>query len=260
MTISTGHEFYDQWQSQSLISRTACPRPSAAQTFLRSRGQGGRSRPPLGPLQHLRLMTGRAAHLSVVRHRMPRFVRCLKAFVVRHRMPCFESCLKGSLQIKHLSVPVQQGRRQKLLQHKGCPAICVGSRPSRAKPVGASGLQPHRATQLSKSLQWVPADSLVASAIQDRAREACARHDGPTSLELGPRPQTGNRRRRRRRGGDRRISRIGLSHLSALRRDLRAEHAAGLTAHTCVLVFGSSKFLGRDELGHGPQPCHGGAH
>ena len=27
-------------------------------------------------------------------------------------------------------------------------------------------------------------------------------------------------------------------------------HAAGLTAHTAIVLFGSSKFLGRDELGH----------
>ena len=37
-------------------------------------------------------------------------------------------------------------------------------------------------------------------------------------------------------------------HIQALRQDLRAEtlsHAAGLTAHTCVVLFGSSKLLGR---------------
>ena len=47
-----------------------------------------------------------------------------------------------------------------------------------------------------------------------------------------------------------------LSALLALgllrrQRSLRAEtlsHAAGLTAHTCVVLYGSSKFLGRDEL------------
>ena len=42
-------------------------------------------------------------------------------------------------------------------------------------------------------------------------------------------------------------------HVQVLRFDLRAEtlsHAAGLTAHAAVVLFGSSKFLGRDELGH----------
>ena len=47
---------------------------------------------------------------------------------------------------------------------------------------------------------------------------------------------------------------VTARHVQALRFDLRAEtasHAAGLTAHyTAVVLFGSSKFLGRDELGH----------
>ena len=39
-----------------------------------------------------------------------------------------------------------------------------------------------------------------------------------------------------------------------LRADLRAEtlsHAAGLTSHTTLLVFGKSGFIGTDEAGHG---------
>ena len=46
---------------------------------------------------------------------------------------------------------------------------------------------------------------------------------------------------------------VTARHVQALRFDLRAEtlsHAAGLTAHTAIVLFGSSKFLGRDELGH----------
>ena len=47
---------------------------------------------------------------------------------------------------------------------------------------------------------------------------------------------------------------VTAQHVQALRSDLRAEtmsHAAGLTAHTAVLVYGKSGFLGRDESGHG---------
>ena len=46
---------------------------------------------------------------------------------------------------------------------------------------------------------------------------------------------------------------VTAKHVQALRFDLKAEtlsHAAGLTAHTAIVLFGSSKFLGRDELGH----------
>ena len=46
-------------------------------------------------------------------------------------------------------------------------------------------------------------------------------------------------------------AKVTAQHIQALRQDLRAEtlsHAAALTAHTCVVLFGSSKFLGRDEL------------
>ena len=40
-------------------------------------------------------------------------------------------------------------------------------------------------------------------------------------------------------------------HVQALRFDLRAETLShALTAHTAIVLFGSSKFLGRDELGH----------
>ena len=47
---------------------------------------------------------------------------------------------------------------------------------------------------------------------------------------------------------------ITARHVQALRTDLRAEtlsHAAGLTSHTTVLVFGKSGFIGQDEAGHG---------
>ena len=47
---------------------------------------------------------------------------------------------------------------------------------------------------------------------------------------------------------------ITARHAQALRTDLRAEtlsHAAGLTSHTTVLVFGKSGFIGQDEAGHG---------
>ena len=43
-------------------------------------------------------------------------------------------------------------------------------------------------------------------------------------------------------------------HVQALRADLRAEtlsHAAELTSHTTLLVFGKSEFIGQDEAGHG---------
>ena len=48
-------------------------------------------------------------------------------------------------------------------------------------------------------------------------------------------------------------SQISATHVAALKTDLRVEtlsHAAGLTAHTAVLLFGSSKFLGCHEQGH----------
>ena len=47
---------------------------------------------------------------------------------------------------------------------------------------------------------------------------------------------------------------ITARHVQALRADLRAEtlsHAAGLTSHTTLLVFGKSGFIGQDEAGHG---------
>ena len=47
---------------------------------------------------------------------------------------------------------------------------------------------------------------------------------------------------------------ITARHVQALRTDLRAEtlsHAAGLTSHTTVLIFGKSGFIGQDEAGHG---------
>ena len=47
---------------------------------------------------------------------------------------------------------------------------------------------------------------------------------------------------------------ITARHVQALRADLRAEtlsHAAGLTSHTTLLVFGKSGFIGTDEVGHG---------
>ena len=47
---------------------------------------------------------------------------------------------------------------------------------------------------------------------------------------------------------------VTAQHVQALRADLRAEtmsHAAGLTAHTAVLMYGKSGFLGRNESGHG---------
>ena len=47
---------------------------------------------------------------------------------------------------------------------------------------------------------------------------------------------------------------ITARHVQALRADLRAEtlsHAAGLTSHTTLLVFGRSGFIGQDEAGHG---------
>ena len=48
-------------------------------------------------------------------------------------------------------------------------------------------------------------------------------------------------------------SQISAVHVAALKTDLRVEtlsHAAGLTAHTVILLFGSSKFLGCSEQGH----------
>ena len=47
---------------------------------------------------------------------------------------------------------------------------------------------------------------------------------------------------------------ITARHVQALRADLRAEtlsHAAGLTSHTTLLVFGKSGFIGQGEAGHG---------
>ena len=47
---------------------------------------------------------------------------------------------------------------------------------------------------------------------------------------------------------------ITARHVQALRADLRADtlsHAAGLTLHTTLLVFGKSGFIGTDEAGHG---------
>ena len=46
---------------------------------------------------------------------------------------------------------------------------------------------------------------------------------------------------------------ITARHVQALRTDLQAEtlsHAASLTSHTTVLVFGKSGFIGQDEAGH----------
>ena len=49
-------------------------------------------------------------------------------------------------------------------------------------------------------------------------------------------------------------SAVNSRHVQALRADLRAEtlsHAAGLTAHSTILMYGKSGFLGLKEAGHG---------
>ena len=49
------------------------------------------------------------------------------------------------------------------------------------------------------------------------------------------------------------LSQVSAPHVAALKTDLKVEtlsHAAGLTAHTVVLLFGCSKFLGCHEQGH----------
>ena len=61
---------------------------------------------------------------------------------------------------------------------------------------------------------------------------------------------------------DRRPRPLSLHAMQALRADLRAEtlsHAAGLTSHTTLLVFGKSGFIGTDEAGHG-RPHAGSGH
>ena len=49
-------------------------------------------------------------------------------------------------------------------------------------------------------------------------------------------------------------SAVTSRHVQALRADLRAEtlsHAAGLTSHSTILMYGKSGFLGLKEAGHG---------
>ena len=49
-------------------------------------------------------------------------------------------------------------------------------------------------------------------------------------------------------------SAVNSGHVQALRADLRAEtlsHAAGLTSHSTILMYGKSGFLGLHEAGHG---------
>ena len=43
----------------------------------------------------------------------------------------------------------------------------------------------------------------------------------------------------------------GTCRLSALIYGQTLSHAAGLTSHTTVLIFGKSEFIGQDEAGHG---------
>ena len=47
---------------------------------------------------------------------------------------------------------------------------------------------------------------------------------------------------------------VNARHVQALRANLRAEtlsHAAGLTSHSTILMYGKSGFLGLNEAGHG---------
>ena len=104
----------------------------------------------------------------------------------------------------------------------------------------------------------------VALFLQVRAAhpELIQKHRGPGSLLLTPRLDT------QATDGDIRYARVAdllrhgppapasitARHVQALRADLRAEtlsHAAGLTSHTTLLVFGKSGFIGQDEAGHG---------
>ena len=97
--------------------------------------------------------------------------------------------------------------------------------------------------------------------------ELCENHNGPGALLLTPRldAQTSfaklfadigtqeDVRRADLAAGAPSPAQVTVKHVQVLRFDLRAEtlsHAAGLTAHTAIVLFGSSKFLGRDELGH----------
>ena len=114
---------------------------------------------------------------------------------------------------------------------------------------------------------------LVSLFLQKRCAypELCENHDGPGALLLTPRldAQTSFAKLFADLGTEEDVRRTDLAtllapgppsptqvtarHVQALRFDLRAEtlsHAAGLTAHTAIVLFGSSKFLGRDELGH----------
>ena len=114
---------------------------------------------------------------------------------------------------------------------------------------------------------------LVSLFLQKRCAypELCENHDGPGALLLTPRldAQTSFAKLPADLGTEEDVRRADLAtllapgppsptqvtarHVQALRFDLRAEtvsHVAGLTAHTAIVLFGSSKFLGRDELGH----------
>ena len=94
-----------------------------------------------------------------------------------------------------------------------------------------------------------------------KSPELCENHDGPGALLLTPRldAQTSFAKLFADLGTEEDVRRADLAtllapgapsptqvtvrHVQALRFDLRA-------AHTAVVLFGSSKFLGRDELGH----------
>ena len=99
--------------------------------------------------------------------------------------------------------------------------------------------------------------------------ELCENHNGPGALLLTPRldAQTSFAKLFADIGRQEDVRRADLAtllassapsptqvtarHVQALRFDLRAEtlsHAAGLTAHIAIVLFGSSKFLCRDEL------------
>ena len=86
---------------------------------------------------------------------------------------------------------------------------------------------------------WLDTQATFAKLFADIGVEGDARYAQVDALlENGPPPPTA----------------ITSRHVQALRADMRAEmlsHAAGLTSHSTLLVYGKAGFLGLNEAGHG---------
>ena len=100
-------------------------------------------------------------------------------------------------------------------------------------------VRPHRGAGSLLIISRLDAQATFAKLFADIGRECDVRYAKLDDLMKGGLPPP---------------SAVNSRHVQALRADLRAEtlsHAAGLTSHSAILMYGKSGFLGRNEAGHG---------